>query len=390
MRKVAIIGIGCTKFGELWDRSFREIAVEAGVEAIEDAGIRGEDIDALIGGNMSAGRFVEQEHIGALIADHAGLAYMHVPSSRVEGACASGGLSAHIATLAVASGYYDIVVAAGIEKMTDVEAGESEDALVSAIDREWEGMVGANLASLYAIMARAHMERYGTTREQLAAVAVKNHKNAKNNPKAQYRGEITIESVINSPLVSDPLRMMDCSSICDGAAAIVLADAEIARKYTDTPIYISASTQASDTITLADRRDITTMDACVHAAKKAFKIAKIDPEDVDVAEVHDSYTIGEIIAIEDLGFFKKGEGGKATEEGMTSIGGKIPINPSGGLKACGHPLGATGIRQIVEIVQQLRGEAGKRQVEGAEIGLTQNIGGTGATAVIHILSTNKI
>ena len=274
--------------------------------------------------------------------------------------------------------------------MTDVEAGESEDALVSAIDREWEGMVGANLASLYAIMARAHMERYGTTREQLAAVAVKNHKNAKNNPKAQYRGEITIESVINSPLVSDPLRMMDCSSICDGAAAIVLADAEIARKYTDTPIYISASTQASDTITLADRRDITTMDACVHAAKKAFKIAKIDPKDVDVAEVHDSYTIGEIIAIEDLGFFKKGEGGKATEEGMTSIGGKIPINPSGGLKACGHPLGATGIRQIVEIVQQLRGEAGKRQVEGAEIGLTQNIGGTGATAVIHILSTNKI
>jgi acetyl-CoA C-acetyltransferase len=386
MREVAIIGAGTTKFGELWEKSFRDIAVEAGLRAIEDAGISGEEIEALYGGNMSAGRFIEQEHIGSLIVDYVGLAGLHIPATRTEAACASGALALHLAVIAVASGWYDLVIAAGIEKMTDVESDVADDLLASSVDRRWEAIYGATLPSLFAQMARMHMKRYHTTGEQMAKVAVKNHANAVHNPYAQYRRGITVESVLASPLVADPLHMLDCSSISDGAAAVVLCAAEKAKKYTDSPVYVKASAQASDTLSLHDRRDITTMDATVVAAKKAYQRASLEPSQIDLAEVHDSYTIAELIAIEDLGFFNKGEGGVATEEGETEIGGRIPINPSGGLKACGHPLGATGIRQAVEITQQLRGEAGKRQVPNAEVGLTHNIGGTGGTAIVHIFS----
>lgn len=387
MREVAIIGVGSTQFGELWEKSLRTIAVEAGLKAIEDAGISGDEIDALYGGNMSAGRFVEQEHIGALIADSVGLSGLHIASTRVEAACASGALALHLAVLSVASGWYDLVVAAGVEKMTDVDDDIASDLLVSSVDREWEAICGATLPSLFAQMARVHMQKYQTTVEQMAAVAVKNHSNATHNPIAQYRREISIEAVLGSPMVADPLHMLDCSGIADGASAVVLCAAENAKRYTDSAVYVKASSQASDTISLHDRRDLTTMDATVFAAKKAYQRASLEPSQIDVAEVHDSYTIAEIIAIEDLGFFEKGAGGSATAEGETEIGAKVPINPSGGLKACGHPLGATGIRQVVEIVQQLRGEAGKRQVSNAEVGLTHNIGGTGGTAVVHILST---
>ena len=387
MREVAIIGVGTTKFGELWAKSFRDISVEAGLRAIGDAGISGEEIDALYGGNMSAGRFIEQEHIGALIADYAGLTGLHIPATRVEAACASGALALHLAVLSVASGWYDFVIAAGVEKMTDVDSDIADDLLASSVDREWEAICGATLPSLFAQMARAHMERYNTTSEQMANVAVKNHANAIHNPYAQFRREISAEAVLNSPIVADPLHMLDCSSIADGAAAVVLCAAENAKAYTDSPVYIKASAQASDTISLHDRRDLTAMDATISASKKAFQNASLDPSQIDVAEVHDSYTIAEIIAIEDLGFFNKGEGGIATGDGETEIGGRIAINPSGGLKACGHPLGATGIRQAVEITQQLRQEAGKRQVPNAEVGLTHNIGGTGGTAIVHIFSS---
>ena len=386
MREVAIIGAGTTQFGELWERSFRDLAVEAGLRAIEDAGISGEEIQALYGGNMSAGRFIEQEHIGALIADYAGLARLHIPSTRAEAACASGALAMHLAVLSIASGWYDLVIAAGIEKMTDVESDSAEELLASSVDRKWEVIYGATLPSLFAQMARLHMMRYNTTAEQMAQVAVKNHANAVHNPFAQYRREISLESVLASPLVADPIRMLDCSSIADGASAVVVCAAEKARQYTDSPIYVKASAQASDTISLHDRRDLITMDATVVAAKKAYQQASLRPSQIDLAEVHDSYTIAELIAIEDLGFVKKGEGGTATEAGETALGGRIPVNPSGGLKACGHPLGATGIRQIVEITQQLRGDAGKRQVPGAEVALTHNIGGTGGTAIVHIFT----
>lgn len=384
MRDVAIIGVGCTEFGELWDRSFRDIFVEAGVSAIEDANLQGGKIDALYVGNMSGGRFIEQEHIGSLIADYSGLASFHIPSTRVEAACASGGLALRQGIIAVASGYHDIVIAGGAEKMTDVDVETTTDALAAAADREWEGVMGATFPGLYAMIARLHMHKYGTTSEQLASVAVKNHHNGTMNPKAQFQNEISIDAVLNSVMVADPLHVFDCSPISDGAAAVVLAPAEIAKKFTDTPIYVKASAQASGTLSLHDRPDITTIDAAVAAANRAYKMAKVTPKDIDFAEVHDCFTIAEICAIEDLGFVKKGEGGKASQEGMTAIGGKIPINTSGGLKACGHPVGATGVKQAVEMVLQLRGEAGKRQIDGAEIGLTHNVGGSGGTAVIHI------
>ncbi|KUK45201.1 MAG: thiolase domain-containing protein [Methanothrix sp.] len=386
MRSVSIIGAGCTRFGERWYDSLRDLVVETGIMALEDASVSGDEIDGLYIGNMSGGRFVEQEHIGALISDCAGLSRLHVPSTRVEAACASGGLALRQAVLAVASGYSDVVIAAGVEKMTDVTGGVAADALAAAADREWECFFGATFPALYAMIARLHMHRFGTTREELAAVAVKNHHNGCANPISQYQMEISVEKVLRSPLVADPLRVLDCSPITDGAAAVVLAPTEVASKYSDAPIKILAAAQASDTLALHDRREITTLDASVYAARKAFDQAGLAPKDIDLAEVHDAFTIGEIVAIEDLGFVEKGEGGRAAEEGLTAIGGKIPINTSGGLKACGHPVGATGIKQAYEMVLQLRGEAGKRQVDGAKVGLTHNVGGCGGTALVHIMS----
>jgi Acetyl-CoA acetyltransferase len=302
----------------------------------------------------------------------------------VEAACASGGLAFRQGVMAVASGMADIVVAAGVEKMTDVASGQTVDTLAGAADREWEGFVGATFPGLYAMIATDYMHRYPLTREQLAQVAVKNHYNGARNPIAQFQQEITIDTVIGSSLVADPLRLFDCSPITDGAAAVILAPLEIAKKFTDTPVRILASAQASDTIALHDRRDISTLDATVDAGRKAFRQAHLTQKDIDLVEVHDCFTIAEICAIEDLGFCTKGEAGKLTGEGVTALNGDLPINTSGGLKACGHPVGATGIKQIYEVVQQLRGEAGKRQVD-AEVGMTHNVGGTGATVVVHIL-----
>ncbi len=385
MRDVAVIGAGCTTFGEKWNTSFRNLFVEAGILALDDAGVAGEQIDGLYVGNMSAGRFVEQEHIGALIADYAGLASHHIPATRVEAACASGGLSFRQAVIAVASGMEDIVVAAGVEKMTDVAPGASVDTLAGAADREWEGFVGATFPGLYAMIATDYMNRYPLTREQLAQVAVKNHFNGARNPIAQFQQEITLDTVMRSSLVADPLRLFDCSPITDGAAAVVLAPLDRAREFTDSPVKVLASAQASDTITLHDRRDISTLDATVAAGRRAFMMAGLSTADIDLVEVHDCFTIAEICAIEDLGFCRKGEAGRLTEEGATALNGDIPVNTSGGLKACGHPVGATGIKQVFEIVQQLRGEAGRRQIDGAAIGMTHNVGGTGATVAVHIL-----
>lgn len=382
MRDVAIIGVSQTKFGELWDSSFRQLIAEAGLGAIEDSNIAGNDLDAMFVGNMTAGLFIQQEHIAALIADHTGL--NPVSSTRVEAACASGGLALRQGVMAVASGYHDVVISAGVEKMTDVV--DATPAIATASDQEWEAQQGVTFPSLYAMIARRHMYEYGTTREQLTEFSVINHKNATKNPRAQYPFEITVDKVLNSTMVADPLTLLDCSPVTDGAAAVVLCPAEDAKKYTDTPIYVKASTQASGTITLHDRKDITTIESTKVAAKKAYEMANVTTKNIDVVEVHDCFSINGILAIEDLGFVEKGQGGPAVEEGITHIGGEIPVNPSGGLKARGHPLGATGIAQAAEIVWQLRGEADKRQVDGAEIGMTHNIGGTGGTAAVHILS----
>lgn len=385
MRDVAIIGIGVTKFGELWDKSFRQLIAEAGAKAILDSGISGKEIDALYIGSMSAGQFVGQEHVGALVADCAGFSHMHIPATRVESACASGGVALRQGYLAVASGMNDIVVVGGVEKMTDVVESEAINILAMGLDQEWEAFFGVTFPGVYAMIATKHMHDYGTTREQLAQVAVKNHANGALNPNAQFRKAIPLESVTKAPMVAYPLGMLDCSPLSDGAAAVILCAAEKAKKYTQKPVKIIGSGQASDMLPLHGRKDICTLEATVHAAKKAYSQAKVEPKDIDVAEVHDCFTIAEILAVEDLGFVKKGEGGKAIDKKITTLGGQIPVNTSGGLKAKGHPIGATGVAQIAEIVMQLRGDAGERQVKDAKIGLAHNVGASGASCAVHIM-----
>jgi acetyl-CoA C-acetyltransferase len=386
MREVAIIGVGMTKFGELWDKSLRDLIVEAGLEAINDAGITSNDIDALYGGCMSAGQFISQEHVAALITDFAGLSRRKIPATRVEAACASGGVALREGYLAVASGMYDIVVVGGVEKMTDVDEDVAAQALATASDQEWEAFFGLTFPAVYALIARRHMYEYGTTREQLAQVAVKNHRNAKLNFRAQYKRELKLEQVLKAPYIAEPLTMLDCAPISDGAAAVVLCALEKATtfKAKNKIIKILGSGQASDSLALHSREDLCKFDSTIEAANQAYRQAKIKPKDIDLAEVHDCFTIAEILALEDLGFVEKGKGGKFTEEGKTTLEGELPINTSGGLKACGNPVGATGIAQVVEIVTQLRGEASQRQVKNVKIGLTHNVGGSGATSVVHI------
>ena len=382
MRSVSIIGVGLTNFGEQWEKNFKELIAEAGVKAIEDSGVSRKDIEAVYGGCMASGRFVGQEHIGALIADQLGL--NPKPSTRLEAACASGGVALRNGFIAVASGMYDTVAVGGIEKMTEVSTEDAGFALGGAGDQETELFMGASFPALYALMARAHMEKFGTTEEQLAQVAVKNHKNAEHNPYAQFQRAVTLEQVMNSGYVASPLKLLDCSPITDGAAALILMETEKAKKITDKAVEIVASAQASDTLALASRKNLWEIGAAKIAAEQAYKQAKIAPKDVSFAEVHDCFTIAEIMAVEALGFCEQGKGGKFTEQGNTEIGGKIPVNTSGGLKAKGHPVGATGVAQAIEAFWQLNGMAGKRQVKGAEIGLTHNVGGSGATAVVHI------
>jgi acetyl-CoA C-acetyltransferase len=308
-----------------------------------------------------------------------------IPATRVEAACASGGVALRTGYLAVGSGLHDIVVGGGVEKMTDVPAGDAVVALGGAGDQEWELFMGATFPALYAFMARRHMHEFGTTEEQMAMVAVKNHSNAAKNPYAHFQNEISVRDVMKSKKVASPLKLYDCSPITDGAAAVILTPLERARKYTDTPIEIIASSQASDTLALHHRKSLTTLNASVEAARKAYNMAGMKPNDIDVCEVHDCFTIAEIMAYEDLGFVKKGKGGRAIEDGETTLDGRIPVNTSGGLKGCGHPVGATGVKQAVEITWQLRGEAKNRQVNGAEVGLTHNVGGSGATCVVSIM-----
>lgn len=383
-RDVAIVGVGSTKFGEHWDKSLKDLIAEAGFKAASEADIKGKDVELIVGGNMSGGMFIGQEHIAALVADVLGL--QPTPALRVEAACASGALALETGYMAVASGMYDVVLVGGVEKMTDVYTPGAATALAGAMDLEWEAYFGATFPGIYALMAQRYMHDYGLTREQLALVAVKNHDHGYHNPLAQFRRKVTVEDVMNSAPVADPLRLLDCSPITDGAATAVLVPAEKAHQYTDTPIIISGIAQASDTLSLFNRRSLCSIDATREAGKQAFQQAKITHEDVDLAEVHDCFTIAELISLEDLGFCKKGEAAKLYEEGEVWAGGSLPINTDGGLKSAGHPVGATGIKQVIEIVHQLRGEAPKAvQVKGADVGVAHNMGGSGATVVVTVL-----
>ncbi|UCG93121.1 MAG: thiolase domain-containing protein [candidate division WOR-3 bacterium] len=378
MREVAVIGCGMTRFGELWEKSFRDIFVEAALKAIDDAGV--DHLDSLYVGTMTSGLFVGQEHVGALMADYLGVA--PVPAVRVESACCSGGMALRLGFFDIASGNSDIVLIGGVEKMTD--GADVTYALATAADQEYEVYQGVTFPGLYAMIARAHMHQYGTTRKQLAHVAVKNHHNGSLNPHAQFQNEITVEQVIGATMVAHPLTVLDSSPVSDGAACVVLASSDVAKKLKKPLIKIVSSSAATDALALHQREDITTLKAVKHAAESAYKMAGLKPTDIQLAEVHDCFTIAEICIVEELGFVKKGKGGEFTEKGETALEGSIPVNTSGGLKAKGHPVGATGVAQAVEIVEQLRGNAGKRQVKNATIGLTQNMGGSGASSVVHI------
>lgn len=376
--KAYITGAATTKFGELWGISPRTLAGEAVESALDDARIAKRRVDALFVGNMLSGMLGGQEHLGAFFAEELGLT---VAANKIEGACASGGLALHNAINSVLSGMYETVVVLGVEKMTDHKPEDVAVALMGAGSEE-ERMAGATFPGLYALLARAHMREYGTTEEQLAAVAVKNHFHASLNPHAQFHSVITREQVLRSSVIADPLKLLDCSPISDGAAALV-----VTAKKKPQSILVAASAVATDSLGLSQRSTLTTLQATHEAGKKAYAMAKVKPSQISVAEVHDCFTIAEILAMEDLEWYEKGKAAQAVENGETQIdaNGTLVVNPSGGLKGCGHPVGATGVKQVVEIVEQLRGKAGKRQVKGATVGLAHNVGGSGATAVVHIL-----
>ena len=382
MRDVAVIGVGMNKWGELWDLSLRDVFVQAALQAIDDAGV--DHIDSMHVGCMSGGLFVGQEHIGPLLADYLGV--RSIPASRVESACASGGMAFRLAVIEVASGVSEVVLAGGVEKMTDVDGGAATFALGTAADQEYESYNGVTFPGLYALMARAHMEKYGTTRDQLSAVAVKNHEHGSRNPNAQFPMKITAEAVEKSPMVADPLRLLDCSPITDGAAAVIVCPLDRARELSrNKEVKVIGMGAATDTIALHNRKDMTFLDSTATAAEQAYQQSGKGPGDLDLVEVHDCFTIAEIIATESLGLFERGQGARAAEAGETRYDGKVPVNVSGGLKSKGHPVGATGVAQIYEIVKQLRGDADDRQVAGARCGLAQNMGGTGASTLVHIL-----
>jgi len=379
MREVAIVGAGMTRFGELWQSSLRDMFAEAALAALEQTGEA--RLDAIYIGNMAAGGFVKQEHIGPLLAGEIGMS--GVPAVRVESACASGGAALRTAFFEVASGASDLVLAAGVEKMTD--GADVTDVLAMAADQETEAYNGITFPGLYAMIARAHMERHGTTEEELAQVAVKNHVHGALNPNAQFRRKITAEQVMGSALVAAPLRMLHCSPVSDGAAAVLLCPLDRAKEFTDRPVKILASGMATAAMALADREDPAFLGAVQQSAQRAYDMAGLGPGDIQVAEVHDCFSIAEICCTEALGLVENGRGGEAARNGYTSLGGRVPVNTSGGLKSKGHPVGATGIAQAIEICEQLRGTAGERQVPDAKIGLCQNMGGSGASSVVHIL-----
>jgi acetyl-CoA C-acetyltransferase len=383
MRPVAVVGIGKTAFGAFPDRDLRSLAVEAGQKALENAQAKTSQVEAFYLGNFAGPSFVGQNHLAPYVA--AGMGIVGIPATRFEAACASSGAAFFHAVSAVAAGLYDVVLVTGVEKMTSQTTPKVTEILAGAGDLCGEVRAGATFPALFAMIARRHMYQYGTTREQMAAVAVKNHQNGAKNPLAHMRKVITMEQALNGKPISEPLTVYDCSLISDGAAAVVIAPLERASEFTDKPVRLLGISQACDNVALDEKDDITTLRAVKTSAAKAYKMAGVQPKDIQFAEVHDCFTIAEILAIEDLGFVEKGQGGPYSLAGKTCIQSELPVNTSGGLKSKGHPVGATGVGQICDVVQQIRGEAGERQVVRNKLGLAQNLGGSGATSVVSIL-----
>ncbi len=385
---VSIISAGMSKFGKhegLYAREIFALAVKEAFDRCPKLDPK-QDIKAMFIGHMGEA-YEHQGHMGSAAADWSGL--LGIPATRTEAACASSGAALRSGIYAVLSGLADVVMVGGVEKMTHRSTAEVTEYLAMASDYPFEQFHGITFPGLFALMATAHMNEYGTTQEQMARVAVKNHFHGSLNPKAHMQKEITVETALSSKVVAWPLKLYDCSLITDGASCIILTKPDLARKYTDLPVHIIGTGQASDTIGLYERKSLTSLQSAKLAAKTAYEMAAVKPEQVDVAEVHDCFTFVELMAYEDLGFCPAGESGKLIESNETRLGGRLPVNTSGGLKAKGHPVGATGTAQAYEIYLQLTGQADKRQVKNANIGLTHNVGGSGATAVVHVYRSNQ-
>ncbi|HDG63957.1 MAG TPA: thiolase domain-containing protein [Thermococcus sp.] len=382
MRKPVIIGVGLTPVGEHWRLGLRDLAAEALLNAMEDAGV--DKVDSLYVGNMASGSFIEQENLGALIADWAGLG--NIPAVKVEAACASGGAAVQEGVKAVMTGLEDVVAVVGVEKMTDVWPSDATRYLAYAADAEWELFHGVSFVALNALIMRRYMKEYGYTEEDLALFAVNAHANGAKNPYAMFKKRIKVESVMKSPYVADPLKLFDASPIADGAAAVIITTEEKAKEFVDNAkmVEVAGMGRAIDTINLANREDLLILKAAKVAAERAYKMAGISVNDIDFFEVHDAFTIMAALSLESIGVAERGKGAMLAKEGQIAVDGDYPIQTLGGLKARGHPVGATGVYQTVEAVWQLRGEA-PNQVANAEIGLTQNIGGTGSNITVNIL-----
>ena len=381
MRRVAVIGVGVTKFGR-HDVTSAELFAQAAADALADAELAPAAIQALYYGNVTGGEAERQLHTSPLAASVLGLP--PVPTTRFENACATSHVAFRHAVMEVASGVSDVVMVGGAERILHVPTEDATEYFAYCSDATLEQPLGLTFPGVFALIARAHMAKYGTTEEQMAQVAVKNHRHGVLNPKAQFRKEITLDTVLQSPYIADPLKLFDCCPFTDGGAAVILAAEGVARTRRRA-VWVLASQAASDTMFMHDKRDLSRVTATERAAQGAYRQAGLTPADVQVCELHDCFTIAEIVATEGLGFFEPGTGGLAAEKGWTSLGGKIPVNPSGGLKAKGHPIGATGAAQLAEVVTQLRGEAGARQVDGARRGLVHTLGGNTATVVVSLL-----
>jgi acetyl-CoA C-acetyltransferase len=384
MREVWVIGIGQTPVGELWDKGLQDLAVEALSAACRDAGI--DRPDALYVSNMLAGQLIGQKHLGALVAQAMG--WPGIEASAVEAACASGGVAFQAGVRAVASGLMDTVAVCGVEKMTDETSGRTVTAgLATAADADYEVDQGVTFVALNALMMKRYMHEHGVPHRVFGAFSVNAHANGVANPNAMFRQAITVDAYLNAPMIAPPINLYDSSPICDGAAAVILASREVARNLPQVmPIRVLADSTATDCLSLHGRRNPIFLDAARTSAFKAYEQAGIGPQDVDLFEVHDAFTIMSTLSLEASGFAEPGQGTSLAAEGEIAPGGRIPICTMGGLKARGHPVGATGVYEIVDVVTQLRGQAGANQVPGATIGMAQNIGGTGATVVTHILS----
>jgi acetyl-CoA C-acetyltransferase len=380
MRRVAVIGVGVTRFGK-HDLTSAELFAQAAGDAITDADISPSAIQALYYGNVTGGEGEHQLHLGPLAATLLGLPT--IPTTRFENACATSHAAFRHAVMEIASGASDIVMVGGGERVLNIPTEAATEYFAYCSDASFEQPAGLTFPGVFALIARAHMDKYGTTEEQMAHVAVKNHRHGALNPKAQFQKEITLETVLESAYVADPLKLFDCCPFTDGGAAVILAGEDVARGR-KRAVWVLGTQAATDTMFMHEKRDLSRVMATERAAQGAYRQAGLGPADVDVVELHDCFTIAEIVATEGLGFFEPGTGGFAAEKGWTSLGGKLPVNPSGGLKAKGHPIGATGAAQIAEIATQLRREAGARQANGASIGLVHTLGGNAATVLVSL------